>query len=381
MEKIPFGVFAAEGYITLLRQILQKELAPVVEEYDRKGEFPMEVFHKLHEAGFFGAGVPEEYGGLGADTLTQYLINEELGKVDAGFGVSFFIGGDMFGILEAMDATKEMKTYIADRILSGVLGSFCLTEAGAGSNASAIRTSAVRDGDEWVLNGTKCFVTNGGIADMFIIAAVTDKSKGSKGISLFLVESKHGLQVGKEEDKMGIRLSNTTDLILEDVRIPAANLIGRENDGYRGCLAYLEGIRCLTMAFTVGIAQSALDYAVQYSKERTTFGSPIIKHQGLGFLLADVQINVHAARAILTYAASVRDRHGKTGSLSPSAKVFSSEICFKAISDALQVLGGYGYMREYPIEKKMRDARIFPIFEGTNQIQRMVIAGELARQT
>ncbi len=369
-----------EELVSLLRQILQKELAPKVAECDKKGEFPMDVFQKLFEAGFFGTGIPEEYGGMGINNLTQCLLNEEFGKVDAGFGVSFIIGGDTFGILETAGASEKMKRYVAKRTLEeGAIGAFSLTEPGAGSDAGAIRTTAKRVGGEYILNGTKCFATNGAIADMYAIAAVTDKSKGTKGISLFLVEKEHGIKAGSHEDKMGLRLSNTTDLILEDVHIPADNLIGKEGEGYKYCLKYLEKVRCLTMAFSLGLAQNALDYAVKYAKERVTMGKPIIRHQGLGFKLADMQIRIHAARAILTYTAEVLDKGIATDTLSPSAKVFASEACFQVANDALQVLGGYGYSKEYPIEKLLRDSRIFPIFEGTNEIQKVVIAGHLAR--
>ncbi len=369
-----------KSIILLLRDILQKELAPRVSDLEASGEFPRDVFDKIREAGLFAMGIPEEYGGLGIDNVTKCMVNEEYGRVDAGFGLTMVLGGDTFAVVSGCDANEETKRYVADQLLNqGKLGAICITEPGAGSDAAAMRTTAVRDGDEWVLNGTKCFITNGAVADIFVVFAVTDKSKGTKGISAFLVEKKHGLEVGKVEHKMGLCLSNTTDIILQDVRVPAANLLGTEGDGYKYCLKYLEKVRCLTMAFTLGIAQSALSYAVSYAKDRVQFGKPIIKNQGLAFKLAEMQIDLCAARSLMIYTCQMMDQGQSIGILSPASKVFASDKCFDICNNALQVLGGYGYMKEYPIEKMLRDSRIFSIFEGTNEIQKVVIAGQLSR--
>lgn len=368
-----------KSIVLLLRDILQKELAPRVSELEASGEFPRDVFDKIREAGLFAMGIPEEYGGLGIDNVTKCMVNEEYGRVDAGFGLTMVLGGDTFAVVSGCHANEDIKKYVADKLLSGSLGAICITEPGAGSDAAAIRTTAVRDGDEWVLNGTKCFVTNGALADIFVIFAVTDKTKGTKGISAFLVEKKHGLTVGKAEHKMGLCLSSTTDIVLEDVRIPASNLLGTEGDGYKYALTYLESVRCLTMAFTLGIAQSALSNAVSYAKERVQFGKPIIKNQGLAFKIADMQIDLCAARALMVYTCQLMDQGESVSILSPASKVFVSDKCFEICHHALQVLGGYGYMKEYPMEKLLRDSRIFPIFEGTNEIQKVVIAGHLSR--
>ena len=361
-------------------QIVRTELAPRVAELDRSGEFPHDVMDTLREAGFYGMGIPEEYGGLGLDAVTQMAIYEEIAKVDAGFSFNFALASGEFSIFEEPDVSEDMRRYYAEKIPGGSICSFCLTEAQAGSDASNIRTTAQRGGDEYVLNGTKCFITNGALADLFIVFAYTDKSKGPKGISAFLVEKEQGVQVGKTEDKMGLKLSVTSEIILEDVHIPADRLIGREGRGFLYAMRALEKARVTSMVHALGIAQSAMDIALEYAKVRTTFGKPIIQHQGLGFLLADMQKRVDAARAMLYYSATALDRGFPLGTLSPSTKIFVSETAMSVTTDAVQVLGGYGYMREYPLEKLMRDAKVFSIFEGTNQINLMVSAGMLERK-
>ena len=361
-------------------QIVRTELAPRVAELDRSGEFPHDVMDTLREAGFYGMGIPEEYGGLGLDAVTQMAIYEEIAKVDAGFSFNFALASGEFSIFEEPDVSEDMRRYYAEKILGGSICSFCLTEAQAGSDASNIRTTAQRVGDEYVLNGTKCFITNGALADLFIVFAYTDKSKGPKGISAFLVEKEQGVQVGKTEDKMGLKLSVTSEIILEDVHIPADRLIGREGRGFLYAMRALEKARVTSMVHALGIAQSAMDIALEYAKVRTTFGKPIIQHQGLGFLLADMQKRVDAARAMLYYSATALDRGFPLGTLSPSTKIFVSETAMSVTTDAVQVLGGYGYMREYPLEKLMRDAKVYSIFEGTNQINLMVSAGMLERK-
>lgn len=369
-----------QEFAALAAEIVKKELAPRVAELDRTGEFPMDVMDALREAGFYGMGIPEQYGGLGLDVTTQMAIYEEIAKVDAGFSFNFALASGEFGLLETAGAPEELKRYYAEKILSGSICSFCLTEAQAGSDAANIRTTAVRDGDEYVLNGTKCFITNGALADMYIVFAYTDKSKGTKGISAFLVEKKHGVKVGKTEDKMGLKLSITSELVFDNVRIPASNLIGEEGRGFIYAMKALEKGRVTTMVHALGIAQAAMDIALDYAKVRQTFGKPIIRHQGLAFLLADMQKRIDAARAMLYYSAAVIDRGLPLGTLSPDTKIFVSETAMSVTTDAVQVLGGYGYMKEYPVEKLMRDAKVFSIFEGTNQINLMVSSGILERQ-
>lgn len=369
-----------QEFAALAAEIVKKELAPRVAELDRTGEFPMDVMDALREAGFYGMGIPEQYGGLGLDVTTQMAIYEEIAKVDAGFSFNFALASGEFGLLETAGAPEELKRYYAEKILSGSICSFCLTEAQAGSDAANIRTTAVRDGDEYVLNGTKCFITNGALADLYIVFAYTDKSKGTKGISAFLVEKKHGVKVGKTEDKMGLKLSITSELIFDNVHIPASNLIGEEGRGFIYAMKALEKGRVTTMVHALGIAQAAMDIALDYARVRQTFGKPIIRHQGLAFLLADMQKRIDAARAMLYYSAAVIDRGLPLGTLSPDTKIFVSETAMSVTTDAVQVLGGYGYMKEYPVEKLMRDAKVFSIFEGTNQINLMVSSGILERQ-
>ena len=360
------------------RDFAAKELAPVVKECDRKGEFPMEVFRKFCEVGFNSMFLPEAYGGQGLGAMDMVLVYEEFAKVDAGFICSASTGE--FGIEPILVAgTEEQKKYYMDFILQGGLGAFALTEPNAGSDAAATRTTAVRDGDDYILNGRKCFITSGPVANVYSVFATVDPSLGTKGISCFIVErDRPGVSVGKDEDKMGMRLSCTSDVIFEDVRIPAKNLVGAEGKGFGLAMKCLDRSRSVNSYGALGIAQRALDEAVAYAKQRKTFGSPIIGHQGVQFLLADMEIDVTTARALLWQCAQMVDKGVFDTKLGSVTKTFLSEMAMRVTTSAVQVLGGYGYSREYPVEKLMRDAKLWSIFEGTNQIQRMVISGCLA---
>jgi len=365
--------------VGMLRAILEKELAPIIEEYDESGEYPMHVHEILCEAGFNAAMIPEAYGGLGLSQETLAILNEEMGKFDAGFGCSFsFACGGIKTVLLA--GTEEQKQYYADRILNGGISCTCITEPEAGSDVAALRTTAVKDGEEYIINGTKAFISNGPIADTFTVLAVTDKEKGTRGMSIFIVEKERGVKVGKKENKMGIRMSPTSEVIFDNVRVPAGNLVGNEGEGFKIFMKSLVRSRPLIMSFAVGIAQKALDLSTAYAKERKTFGSPIIKNQGVSFLLADMEIQIQAARNLILYAARCADAGMDLTSASASAKTFASEMAMKVTTDAVQVFGGYGYSKEYPVEKLMRDAKIFSIFEGTNQIQRVILGGYLAKK-
>lgn len=361
------------------KEFAEKELAPVVKECDLKGEFPMEVFQKFRDVGFNTMFLPENYGGQGLGAMEMVLVYEEFAKVDAGFICSASTGE--FGIEPILIAgTEEQKQYYMDFILNGGLGAFALTEPNAGSDASATKTTAVRDGDDYIINGRKCFITSGPIADVYSVFASTDPSKGAKGISCFIVErSRPGVSVGKDEDKMGMRLSCTSDVLFEDVRIPAKNLVGTEGTGFGLAMKCLDRSRGVNSYGALGIAQRALDEAVAYAKQRKTFGKPIIAHQGVQFMLADMEIDVTTARALLWQCATLVDRGIFDTRLGSVTKTFLSDMVMRVTTNAVQVLGGYGYSREYPVEKLMRDAKLWSIFEGTNQIQRMVIAGTLAR--
>ena len=358
----------------MVRNVLEKELAPLVKEYDVKSEFPMQVFQKLGEVGLWGMDIPAEYGGPGFDSQTLCLQREEFGRGDAGFSVSFGASTVGFKIMMA-GGSEEQKHWVADKIINeGKITAMCITESQGGSDVAATRTKAVRDGDGYVINGVKTFITNGSLADIYIVVASTAPELRGKGLSCFIVErDRPGVSVGKEEDKMGIRLSNTTDVIFEDVRIPADHLIGRENEGFKYVMKALEKSRPIAVGPVVGLAQAALDAAVQYSKERVVFGKPIGQNQGIRFMLAEMEMKVEAARQLMLYACQLIDEGRPIGYHGSIAKTFASEAAVSVTNDALQIFGGYGYSREYPIEKMVRDARIYTIFEGANQIQRDII--------
>lgn len=367
--------------VGLLDQILKVELAPIIADCDKKGEYPIQVAQKLFEAGLYGVDIPQEYGGLGLDFKTCAMLYEVAARYDAGFAFHFFAGTTVVGHLLPWCAREEQIRMITDDMLNNhAYISFCLTEPDAGSDAGNVRTTYRQEGDEYVLNGTKCFVTMAPQAKYFIVAATKDRNLKYKGISLFLVEKERGVQVGKHEDKMGLRLSETADVILENIRVPKENLLGEEGKGLSYMMGLIDINRSMTMAMAVGIGQSALDHAVKYSKERVQFGVPIIKHQGHGFMLAEMQARIHAARSMVFMSADVLDAGKRLGTLAPSTKFFVSEEMMKVCIDAVQALGGYGYMRDYPVEKLMRDVKIFSIFEGTNQINRRAVASLLERQ-
>lgn len=363
---------------SMISSVLEKELKPIVEECDAEGKFPMHVHDVLGEMGLHGLSIDEEYGGLGLDYETQFLIEEEMGKVDAGFAFTYCVGKATAGTISKY-GTEEQKRKICDFLLNGGIGASCLTEPGAGSDLSNIRTTAVKDGNDYILNGTKCFISNAPYAGMFQVLAITDKSKGSKGFSLFLVEKERGVQIGKKEDKMGLRLSPTSDVILEDVRVPAENLIGEEGKGFKLALNQVGKARLMTSGAALGLAQAALDYAVEYSKTRVQFGKPIAENQGISFKLANMEIAIQAARQLALYACRLH-KEGKDFALPASCtKVLAADTAMNVATEAVQILGGYGYSKEYPVEKLMRDAKIFQIFEGTNEIQRMIIGNTLVK--
>ena len=367
-----------KSLLEMVRQFVKKELTwDVVRRYDATGQFPMELYKKATDMGLTALSIPEKYGGPGQGYFTSALVMEELGKGDAGFAVS--VGANNLGMTPVLLGGTEMqKQKICDYILNGGSVAFALTEEGAGSDASACRTTAVRDGDEYVINGTKTFITNGGIADAYVVFATVDPSKGNKGITAFIVErNRFGVSTGKEENKMGIRLSNTTEVIFEDVRIPIENRLGEEGKGFRLALETLDRTRPSGSAPAVGICQSAIDQCVKYGKERKTFGRPILANQGLQFMLADMEIQTQAARTLTLKAASMLDEGNVNPAFGAVTKTFVGDTAVKVAMDAVQIFGGYGYSREYPVEILVRNAKIFQIFEGTNQIQRMVIASGL----
>ena len=367
----------------LTRRIANEKVRPVAAKYDRSGEFPWEMVDVFREAGLFAVAIPEEYGGLGMGVFGLVLVTEELSKACGGIALS--VAGTALGAFPLLIAgSPEQKQRYLTRLAEGeMLAGFCLTEPEAGSDAGAIRTTAVKDGDEYVLNGTKHFITNGGVAGIYTVIAMTNPKKGGRGASAFVVEADTpGLVIGKKEDKMGIRASATAEIHFENCRVPKENLIGREGMGFIIALQTLDQSRPGVAAQALGIAQGALDLAVDYARQRKQFGQSISSFQAIQHMLADMATQVEAARALIYSVARYIDSGGKDyGKVSAMTKLFASDVAMRVTTDAVQIFGGYGYMREYPIEKYMRDAKITQIYEGTNQIQRNVIARHLIKES
>ena len=369
----------AKDLLLDVRNFCEKEVVEVCKEADRTGEWPEDLYEMAKEQGYFALEVPEELGGPGLSRVDIAALFEEMAKADAGFATTISASG--LGMKPVLIAgSEEQKNYVADIAMEGGLGAFCLTEPGAGSDASSGTTTAVKDGDEYVLNGRKCFITNGAVASYYCITASTDKSKGVKGLSMFLVPAgTPGLSSGKEEDKMGIRTSNTTDVVLEDCRIPASNLIGEEGKGFSIAMKTLDQARAWMGCIAVGIAQRGIDEAKKYTDERIQFGKAINENQAIQFKLADMDIQTEVARQMVANALTRMDMGLSYNRESAIAKCFASDIAMRVAEDAIQLFGGYGYSREYPVEKLLRDAKIFQIFEGTNEILRIVVANNLLR--
>ncbi|MDR1321847.1 MAG: acyl-CoA dehydrogenase family protein [Gracilibacteraceae bacterium] len=365
--------------IQSVKEFTQTTIAPAVKEIDISGEFPWDIVNKLIDLGLHAMPVPAEYGGPGLSSVMSAILAEELAKGCPGIATTVGANGlTSYPIL--LTGTEAQKKLYFDLLMSGKLAAFCLTEPNAGSDAGAVATTAVKEGGEYVLNGQKTFITNGGVAGVYTVFATQDKSKGIKGLSAFIVErDRPGISVGKEENKMGIRASNTTDVFLENVRIPADHLLGKEGEGFKIAMQTLDKARPIVGAISVGLSQAALDASIKYSKERQQFGKPICANQALQFMLADMAIQTEAARWLVHRACYLIDAGLPYGKESAIAKTFASDTAMKVTTDAVQIFGGYGYSRDYPIEKMMRDAKIMQIFEGTNQVQRMVIAGQLLR--
>ena len=364
------------------REITREKILPVRAELDEKNQFPREILHDIAKADLFGIFVPEEYGGLGGGCFEIVLAMEELARGCVGVATSY--AASALGIFPVMLAgTEEQKAkYLPDIATGTRWAAFGLTEANAGSDASGIRTTAVEDGDYWVLNGTKQWITNGGESEIYTIVALSDPQKGARGASIFIVEDGDpGFSYGKKENKMGIRSSATRELILKDCRIPKDRLVGRRGTGFITVMKTLDLSRPGIASLGVGLAQAALDEAVTYAKQRVQSGKPIISFQAVQHMLGNMALQVEAARSLVYGAARHIDAHPKDMSkVSSMCKVFATDAAMKVTTDAVQVLGGYGYMKEYPVEKMMRDAKILQIYEGTNQIQRNVIGQELNKE-
>ena len=360
--------------LATVKEFCENEVKEQSKEYDVSGEWPKEIYDKAMEMGLGSLEVPEEYGGIGLDKITAAALYEEMAKADAGFFTT--IAASNLGYKPVLIAgTEEQKQYASDVLLEGGYGAFCLTEPMGGSDPSSCKTTAVKDGDEYVLNGRKCFITNGAIAGFYVVTAATDKTLGNKGISAFLIPAgTPGLSAGNEENKMGIRTSNTCDVVFEDCRIPAKNLIGEEGRGFSIAMKTLDQARTWMGCVAAGIAQRGMEEAIAYGKERIQFGKPIIKNQAIQFKIADMAIKIETARQMVAHSLTLMDMGLPHTKESAIAKCYASDIAMEVASEAIQIFGGYGYSREYPVEKLLRDAKIFQIFEGTNEIQRIVIA-------
>ncbi|MDY6796385.1 MAG: acyl-CoA dehydrogenase family protein [Actinomycetota bacterium] len=364
-----------------VRQLAKDKVEPRAVEIDATQEYPWDMFELLRDNDLLALCFPEELDGAGADLLTVCLAIEELARVCV--NTSLILGVCKLGSQPIMLAgnDEQLKKYIPPLARGDVQCAFGLTEPGAGSDAAAMSTKAVKKGDVYVINGQKCFITNGGIADTYSVFGLTDDSVGVKGISAFIVEKNFpGFEVAKIEHKMGIRGSRTAELVFTDMEVPAENLLGKEGEGFKIAMMTLDRTRPSIGAQAVGLAQGALDYAVSYAKERVQFGGPIGRLQGIQFMLADMAIQVEAARHLVYRSAAMMESAGREASaVSAMAKCFASDTAMKITVDAVQILGGVGYMTEYPLERMMRDAKITQIYEGTNQIQRVVIARHLLR--
>ncbi|WP_158787539.1 acyl-CoA dehydrogenase [Granulicella sp. L46] len=364
-----------------IRQFAAREIAPHVSEWDEKSEFPAAVVKKLGQMGLLGVIFPPEYGGAGMGYVDYVLAIEELSAVDGSVGIIVAAHNSLGTNHIFLAGNEEQKRKYVPKLASGEwLGAWGLTEPGSGSDAGGARTTAVRRGDKWVLNGTKTFITNGSYADTAVVIAVTDKSKGTHGLSAFVVEKgTKGFRPGKKENKLGLRASDTSELIFEDCEIPAENLLGVEGEGFVDSMRVLDGGRISIAALSLGIARGALDAATKYVKERRQFGKAIAEFQGIQWKLADMATELDAARLLTQRAAVLKDSGRTVTRESAMAKLFASEVAVRICNEAVQLFGGYGFIKDYPAEKFYRDVKLCTIGEGTSEIQRMVIARELLK--
>ena len=354
----------------------EKEIRPVAWEYDKEGTWPEEILRKAHEVGLMNTHAPEEYGGAGLGYLDGCLIEEELAWGCSGIQTSLGANGLASAPVQLGGSEEVQREFFGELTESFKLASFCLTEPDAGSDVSGMRTKAVKSGEKYVINGSKCFITNGGYADFFTVYAKTDMDAGHRGISAFLVRKDDTVIVDKKEDKMGQRASNTATITFNDTEVDAKYLLGEENKGFKLAMMTLDRTRPGVAAMATGIARAAFEFATEYSKERVQFGVPIAMHQAIQFMIADMATKVHLSR-LATWNSAVLLDQGKRNTLESShAKRFAADTAMEVTTDAVQVYGGYGFIKEYPVEKLMRDAKIMQLYEGTSQIQRLVIARE-----
>ncbi|MFC2146108.1 acyl-CoA dehydrogenase family protein [Acidobacteriota bacterium] len=370
-----------EAVKNLFSDYVDKRIIPIRKELEDKHEFPHEIFKEMAKQDFFRIMVPEEYGGMNDSQMQRILGIEELSRGDAGIGVSFAVDAIATKGIILYGNQKQKEKYLPGIADGSIITAFSLSEPGAGSDAAALKTRAVKKGTKYVLNGVKQFITNGEVADIVLVIAVTDPAKGHKGHTAFIVEKgTPGFSTGKREEKMGIRSSVTNELLFDDCEVPEENVVGEIGKGFYIAMGLLDRSRIGIGAQALGIAQAALDEAIQYSKTREQFGQPIYSFQGIGHMLADMATQIEAARLLVYQAARLVDAgEKKLTKISAMSKLFASDMAMKVTTDAVQIFGGYGYMKEYPVERLMRDAKVTQIYEGTNQIQRNIIVDRLIK--
>jgi acyl-CoA dehydrogenase len=362
----------------MAHEFAEKEMRPNAAKYDKGEEFPWDVINKAFEVGLFTCEIPEEYGGGGLNHMDIAVLSEELAWGCAGMYTTIMASSLALTPILLFGSDEQKKKFLIPFSEETSIAAFCLTEREAGSDAGSIKTKAIKSGDEYVINGSKCFITNGGVSKLYVIFALTDPGKGARGISAFVVPcDTPGLIIGKEEDKMGHRASNTCELFFEDVKVPAANLLGKEGMGFIVAMRTLDKTRAPVGAGAVGVARAALEHAVEYARTRIQFGKPIALFQDIVFKIAQIATEVNAARFMVWNAAWRLDQGLPVGKESAMAKFYATDVAMKITTDALDILGGYGYMKDYPMEKLMRDAKLLQIYEGTNSIQRMVVGREV----
>ncbi|HLN91039.1 MAG TPA: acyl-CoA dehydrogenase family protein [Patescibacteria group bacterium] len=353
------------------------EIRPRAAEWDRDGIFPLELFRKAFDLGLMTGFIPEIFGGQGLTLLDTCILEEEISWGCSGVATSMNANALALGPILLAGTEAQKRAFVQPFATEFRFASFCLTEPGAGSDPGGIATTARRDGDKYVLNGRKCFITNGVHASQYTVFASTDRSRGHRGLSAFVVPRETpGVSPGKKEDKMGQRASETSDVLFEDVRIPEANRLGAEGEGFKIAMRTIDYARAAVAAMAVGVARAAYEHAAEYGRQRVQFGQPIAMNQAIYFLLADMATDIEAARLLTWKAAWLADQGKRNTKESSFAKAFAADLAMRAATDAVQIFGGYGYMKDYPVEKLMRDAKLLQIFEGTSQIQRMVIAKE-----
>jgi acyl-CoA dehydrogenase len=362
----------------MAREFALKEMRPNAAKYDKGDEFSEDVMQKAFEVGFLTCTIPTEYGGGGLSDIETVIISEELAAGCAGMYTTMMVNALAYTPIILFGTDEQKKKHLTPQTEKMSFASFCLTEREAGSDAGAQKSRAEKVGDEYIINGSKCFISNGGIASLYVVFVLTDPSKGARGMSAFIVPRETpGITIGKEEDKMGHRASNTVELYFEDVKVPAENLLAKEGMGFIIAMKTLDRTRAPVGAAGVGVARTAMEYAIEYAKTRVQFGKPIALFQNNAFKIAEMAIEINAARHLVWHAAWLLDEGKPCGKESAMAKTFGSDVAMRVTNEALQILGGYGYMKDYPMEKLMRDAKLLQIYEGTNEIQRLVISREV----